>query len=78
MKLFVGGLIGYAKNIKVSYSVAWGIIVPITSSKATDIYAGGLIGKVETSAGVNNSYTTSSIIADSIAGTSKGTFAESD
>jgi len=69
IKLFVGGLIGYAKNIKISYSVAWGIIVPITSSKATDIYAGGLIGKVEISANVNNSYTTSSIIADSIAGT---------
>ncbi|MBO5955100.1 MAG: hypothetical protein J6Q13_03975, partial [Clostridia bacterium] len=67
-KLYVGGLVGTASNVAITYSTSWGRIVPITNSTAQEIYAGGLIGQIQTTAKVNNSYTISSIIADSIAG----------
>ena len=70
-QLYVGGLVGKVNKVKISYSNSWERIVPITAESLTEensgIYAGGLIGLVETSAFVFNSYTTSSIIADSIA-----------
>lgn len=77
--LFAGGLIGKTNSAQVSYSASWGRIVPITNEIATNIYAGGLVGRVagnpvEANAeeltpakiSINNSYTISSIIADSI------------
>lgn len=65
----VGGLIGYVGNAQISYCASMGRIIPITSDTAIDIYAGGLVGKIEDNkeAKINNSYTISSIIADSIA-----------
>ena len=65
-KLYVGGLVGKTKSAQISYSASWGRIVPITSASAPYIYAGGLIGLVEEEALINNTYTISSIIADSI------------
>ena len=65
--LYAGGLIGFANNAKVSYSASWQRIIPITHSEAEDIYVGGLIGRVEVDAKINNSYTLSSIVADSVA-----------
>lgn len=73
-QIYAGGLIGKTANVQISYSASWGRIVPITAGSATDIadsatdiYVGGLVGKVENKISVNNSYTISSIIADSIA-----------
>jgi len=80
-QLYAGGLIGKANKIQISYSVSWGRIIPITSDNLSldvnsGLYVGSLIGLIdkilindEPSALVNNSYTTSSIVADSIADT---------
>ncbi len=73
--IYAGGLVGWLDNATISYCSSLGRVVPITSEDATNIYGGGLIGKVgkdkETThnVSINNSYTISTIIADSIAGT---------
>jgi len=71
--LYVGGLIGAANNAQISYCSSWGRVVPITSSVANHIYAGGFVGLIGQESSddveftINNSYTISSIVADSIA-----------
>ncbi|MBR4998335.1 MAG: hypothetical protein IKY10_00500, partial [Clostridia bacterium] len=65
--LYAGGLVGYIHNATISYSASWQRIIPITHSDAENIYVGGLIGYVMTEAQINNSYTLSSIVADSVA-----------
>ena len=65
-KLYAGGLVAHAQEISISYSASWGRIIPITNADADEIYVGGIAGHAE-EISVNNSYTISSIIADSIA-----------
>lgn len=73
-KLYAGGLVGVANKVELSYSAALGRVIPVTSQNATDIYVGGIIGLITPSDDdefvditVNNSYSLTSIIADSIA-----------
>ena len=74
-QLYAGGLVAKANKVEITYSTSWGRIIPITSDSATQIYVGGMIGSIEggennEKAYVNNSYTSSSVVADSIADSS--------
>lgn len=66
-QLYAGGLIGQGNNLNLSYSNSWGRIIPITSSTATEIKVGGIIGEIIENASISNCYTTTSIVADSVA-----------
>ncbi len=65
--LYAGGLVASANKIQISYSSSLGRIVPTTTSEEdNDVYVGGLIGEINETAFVNNSYTLSSIIASNL------------
>lgn len=77
ISMYVGGLVGWADKLEMSYSVSWGRIIPIAEGgclkTGAGLFVGGMIGKIDNGARVNNSYTTSSIISDSIQYTSLAT-----
>lgn len=66
--LYVGGLIGGYDQGKITIESCstWGRVIPVTSDKSSDVYAGGFVG-LANQIKIANSYSLSSVILSSLA-----------